>query len=388
MFREGSSAAQLLEHAPYGVIVADESGRIVYANPETERLFGWPCAELEGQSVDVLVPAGARGSHAARRAEYAATPRVRPMGAMRDIVGVRRDGTTMYVDIMLSPMVIEERRVVLAIVRDDTARRENEHRVARLSRDLARKNTELEARNQELEAFAFTASHDLQEPLRKIVAFGDRLGKRAEGGLDETSRDYLRRMLDAGRRMQALIEDLLCWSRITTRAASATPVDLDALVAATLRDLEVAIERSGGHVEVGALGTVEGDPAQLRMLFQNLIGNALKYRKPDVAPVVRVRAERLPASEHRDEALRIEVSDNGIGFDPKYGRKIFELFERLHGRHEYEGTGIGLALCRRIVERQGGTIAAESAVGIGSTFVVVLPLRAAGGELESAMETR
>lgn len=376
LFSRGTVAAQILDGAPYAVVLADTRGEIIYANAEVASLFGWEPEELVGQKVEVLVPAALREAHVRYRDGYDAQPRVRPMGVNRDIEGLRRDGTTFPADIMLSPIEVQGQRVMMAMIRDDSERRQNERRLAALSTSLEKKNLELERHNRELEAFAYTASHDLQEPLRKIVAFGDRVARRLDDRLDDTSRDYLGRMLDAGRRMQTLIDDLLQWSRITTRARPTTPVDLDQLVAATLRDLELAIERSGGRVVVGPLGTIEGDAAQLRTVFQNLLDNALKYRKRDVPPTVEVRAERIaPAKAEQPESLRIEVRDDGIGFDPKYVERIFQMFERLHGRNEYAGTGIGLALCRKIVERHGGTIHARSEPGAGSTFVVTIPTR-------------
>lgn len=373
-FDESSGAGQILAAAPYAVVVADERGEIAYVNVGAEQLFGWSAAELVGATIDLLVPGHLRSAHAERRREYSEKPRVRPMGAARDISGARRDGSTFPADIMLSPLVYDGRRYVLAMIRDDSERRAAERRLAQLGTDLAAKNAELEARNRELEAFAFTASHDLQEPLRKIVAFGDRLARRLGTAIDPVAADHLARVLDAAKRMQDLLEDLLMWSRVSRRVPQEVQVDLDRLVAATLRDLEVAIERSGGHVDVGALGTIDGDPTQLRILFQNLIDNALKYRRKDVPPTVEVRVERLEGT------VRVLVRDKGIGFEEKYCERIFEMFERLHARREYEGTGIGLALCRRIAEQHGGTIHASSTPGSGSTFVVELPARSGSRE--------
>jgi two-component system sensor kinase FixL len=369
-FDESSTAGQVLAAAPYGVVVCSEHGAIVYANRQAESLFGYAPGGLAGRTIEALVPEHARSAHEGRRAAYAEDPRIRPMGAAREISGRRTDGSIFPADIMLSPLHVEGRTYVLAMVRDDTERRTAERRLAQLTTDLAEKNRELEAHARELEAFAFTASHDLQEPLRKIVAFGDRLARRLGDRLEGEAADSLARMLDAAKRMQDLIEDLLEWSRLSRRAPELETVDLDRLVADTLRDLEVAVERSGGRVDVGPLGSVNGDRGRLRTLMQNLIDNALKYRRRDLAPEVRVSADR-------DEGtLRLSFRDNGIGFDPKYRERIFEIFERLHSRREYEGTGIGLALCRKIAEQHGGSISASSAPGAGSTFVVTLPTRA------------
>jgi PAS domain S-box-containing protein len=230
----------------------------------------------------------------------------------------------------------------------------------------------LEASNRDLQDFAYVASHDLQEPLRKIQAFGDRLRAKCGDALGETGRDYLARMSDAAARMQTLINDLLSFSRVTTKAQPFAPVDLDKVLREVLSDLEVRIEQTGARVESGPLGVIDADALQMRQLFQNLIGNALKFHVPGQPPIVRVRGQRLNAES--PPRLQITVADNGIGFDPKYAERIFGIFQRLHGRGQYEGSGVGLAICKKIVERHGGVITAQSRPGEGATFVVSLPL--------------
>lgn len=230
---------------------------------------------------------------------------------------------------------------------------------------------QLEQSNRELQDFASVASHDLQEPLRKILAFGDRLRVKSGDGLGSESRDYLNRMQKAAGRMQKLITDLLTFSRITTRAQPFVPTDLSVIAREVVDDLETRIEETRGSVEVGLLPTLDADPLQIRQLFQNLISNALKFHKPDETPRVRVFARQDADGLGMCE---LSIEDNGIGFDEKYLDRIFTVFQRLHGRGEYEGTGIGLAVCRKIVERHGGTITAHSRPGAGATFVIHLPL--------------
>ena len=237
------------------------------------------------------------------------------------------------------------------------------------SAELLRKQVELERSNRELQDFASVASHDLQEPLRKVRAFGDRLSAKYGSELTDQGRDYLARMQDAAARMQALINDLLTFSRVTTRAQPFVAVDLNDLVRQVASDLEVRIQQSDATLEIEPLPTLDADPLQMRQLFQNLLTNALKFQRPDVAPVVRVYSD---AAEDAD-GVRVCVQDNGIGFDEKYLDRIFTIFQRLHGRIEYEGTGVGLAVCRKIVERHGGTITAHSTPGEGATFIVSLP---------------
>jgi light-regulated signal transduction histidine kinase (bacteriophytochrome) len=226
--------------------------------------------------------------------------------------------------------------------------------------------------NRELEQFASVAAHDLQEPLRKIQAFGDRLQTRAASVLDGQSKDYLERMLNSATRMRSLINDLLTFSRITTKAQPFVPIDLERIVKEVVSDLEVRILQTGGRVERYPLPVVEGDAVQMRQLFQNLIGNALKFRKPDEPPVVTLEATNLGSF------VEVTVRDNGIGFEEVYLDRIFEVFQRLHSRQEYEGTGMGLAICKKIVEGHGGSITAKSAPGGGATFIVKLPIEHKG----------
>lgn len=234
---------------------------------------------------------------------------------------------------------------------------------------------ELKRSNQELEQFASVASHDLQEPLRKIQAFGDRLLATCGSNLGEQGRDYLERMRSAASRMSTLINDLLTFSRVTTKAQPFAKVDLLKEARQVVIDLEARIEQTGGRVELGSLPVLWADPMQMRQLLQNLIANGLKFHRQGVPPVVRVDARRLagPSDTSAGPAWEIRVEDEGIGFDEKYLGRLFQLFQRLHGRGEYEGTGIGLAICRKIVERHGGAITARGEPGRGATFLVTLP---------------
>jgi PAS domain S-box-containing protein len=242
---------------------------------------------------------------------------------------------------------------------------------------LARQTEELARSNQELEQFAYIASHDLQEPLRKIEAFGDRLKRKYDKTLDEQGHDYLARMQNAAGRMRTLIQDLLAFSRVTTQSRGFASLSLSTLLQEVLSDLEVRIQETGAQVTVGPMPTLEADALQMRQLFQNLIGNALKFQPPGVSPMISIRCsgENLSKSEQTQSFCCIAVSDNGIGFEEKYLDRIFKVFQRLHGRNEYEGTGIGLAVCAKIVERHGGQLTAQSAPGEGATFIVSLPLQ-------------
>jgi PAS domain S-box-containing protein len=226
----------------------------------------------------------------------------------------------------------------------------------------------LEASNRDLESFAYIASHDLQEPLRKVQAFGQQLRVRYGETLDAHGLDYLDRMENAAGRMRAMITDLLNYSRVN-RSDPFTAVDLNEVAHDVLSDLEVRREAVQGRVEIDPLPAIEGDPTQLHQLFLNLVGNALKFKQADVPPVVRIRT--VPT---RPGWVEIRVEDNGIGFEMEYKERIFQPFQRLHGRMEYDGSGIGLAVCRKIVERHSGFLDVTSAPGQGTTFVIRLPL--------------
>lgn len=252
-------------------------------------------------------------------------------------------------------------RIILLAIEDITERRFTEWRLAEQHRELQRSNAALDE-------FASVASHDLQEPVRKILSFGDLLSTSLGPALDSRAREYLARMISAATRMRTLINDLLLYSQVTTRVQPFVATDLAGIAQEVIADLETAIAESGGRVEVGELPVIAADPLQMRQLLQNLLGNALKYRQKDTPPVVRLSCSS-PDAQHRS----ITVTDNGIGFNEKHAAKIFRMFVRLHGRGEYEGSGIGLSICRKIVERHGGTITATSTAGNGATFTVTLP---------------
>ena len=252
---------------------------------------------------------------------------------------------------------------VIGLISDVTQRKNDEQ-------ELHANAIRLEQSNRELQDFAFVASHDLQEPLRKIQAFGDRLKTKYGAALDETGLDYLARMQNAAARMQVLINDLLSFSRISSKAKPFEQVDLQEVANAVVSDLEIRIEQTGARVDIDPLPIIDADPTQMRQLIQNLLSNALKFQQADVKPHIKITAERVK----NDAGLcEIIVSDNGIGFEEKYLDRIFTLFQRLHGRSEYEGTGVGLAVCRKIVERHGGQITAQSAPQQGAKFIISLP---------------
>lgn len=253
-----------------------------------------------------------------------------------------------------------------------------------IEKALEEKTREIIRSNKDLEQFAYIVSHDLQEPLRKVLVFGDRLITKHGKALNNEGHDYVERMQNASKRMQTLITDLLAYSRVATHTRPFTRIDLTKLIQEVISDLEIQLERTGGRVILGNLPVIYADSVQMRQLFQNLIGNALKYHRHEVPPVVEIQARHLESmkGDHALASLRngfceITVADNGIGFDVKYAEYIFGIFQRLHRRDEYAGTGVGLSLCRKIAERHGGSITATSAPGKGAKFTLILPVEQA-----------
>jgi PAS domain S-box-containing protein len=352
----------LLEVAPDPILIVDERGSIAIVNRQTELAFGYARDELIGQPVETLVPERFRAMHTGDRAGYQANPRTRPMGIGLELFGRRKDGSEFPVEISLSPLRSEGETLVISIIRDISGRKETEARLRAIAADLERSN-------KELEQFAYVASHDLQEPLRMVASYTQLLARRYRGKLDQDADEFIGFAVDGARRMQELINDLLAYSRVGSRALELQPVDTAAVVDQVISDLSLAIEDTGASVTRGELPTIRADPRQIQQLFQNLLANAIKFHKPGTTPVVRISARQ------RDGHWTFSVCDNGIGIEPQYLDRIFVLFQRLHSRADYAGTGIGLAICKKIVERHGGTIRVESEPGHGTTFEFTLPDR-------------
>lgn len=357
----------IFENSLDGIFLAiPKEGRIVAANPVACTMHGYTEDEIRrlGRSgvVDTTDPGFQKSLEERARLGHA-------FGVYNH---VRKDGSLFPCEVSTVTFKDKHGRVSSVVIsRDITERVQAQEGLKKAKEELEirvqERTAELESRNQELQEFAFVASHDLNEPLRKIQVFSKLVLSRKQNQLDEESRDYLTRMEGAANRMQKLLDALLSYSRITTHGREFVPVDLNHVVRDAEADLELAIRKSGARLETSDLPTVKGDPEQLRQLFQNLIANALKYRRKGFEPLVRIRAERNGKSH------RIYVEDNGIGMEEKYLEKIFLPFQRLHGRTEYEGIGMGLAICRKIVERHKGGIRATSRPGDGSTFIVTLP---------------
>jgi len=343
-----------VESAPTAMVMIDRQGQIVLVNEETEKQFGYHREELVEQPVEILVPERFRSRHPDYRKGFFADPQARRMGEGRDLFGLRKDGSEFPVEIGLRPMETDEGMFVLSAIVDITERKRSEEQ-------MRRANEALEKSNVELQQFAYIASHDLQEPLRKISSYCQLLKEEQGERLDEEGREYLDVAIDGAERLKTLVRDLLTLSRITTRGKPLAATDADDCLEAALENLELAIEENGAQLTCDPLPVVMADGSQLTLLFQNLVSNALKYRAESV-PVIHIGGRDLGG------VYEFFVRDNGIGIDPQFNQRIFKIFQRLHNRRDYSGTGIGLALCQRTVERFGGRIWVESEPGAGSTF--------------------
>ncbi len=349
----------IVEAAPSGMIMVDEIGRVVLVNSQIERMFGYSREELLGQSIDMLVPTAVRDKHPCHRAQFFADPKARAMGVGRDLYGQRKNGSELPVEIGLNPLMTNGERFVLASIVDITERKHSEA-------ILQEKLLELQRSNEDLQQFAYVCSHDLQEPLRVISNYTQLLARRYSDQLDQDAKDFIEFTVDATKRMQELINDLLLYSRVDTKGKEFVSTDCNQTVAMAMANLKVAIDESGAQVHCAQLPAVEADGSQILQVFQNLIGNAIKFRSTD-APVVTISAEETSKS------WTFAVKDNGQGFDMKYGDRIFVIFQRLHTKEMYPGSGIGLAVCKKIVERHGGAIWVESEPGKGTTFRFTMP---------------
>jgi PAS domain S-box-containing protein len=343
----------ILESAMDAFITVDEAQRIVLYNKAAEKIFGWPSAEVLGEGLEKLMPERFRGNHASHIRGYSTTGGLsRSMGDGTVLYGLRASGQEFPMEASISQVETTEGRLFSVILRDVTTR--------------LRDHQALERSNLDLQQFAYIASHDLKTPLRSISGFVQIIEREYSDKLDERARGLIGRTAAAARRLEALTEDLLSYARVNSEARPFTNVDLREVASEVMVLLDAAIGASGAQISVGELPAVMGDRTQLAQLLLNLVGNSLKYCKGRM-PVVHVSAAR------DDKGWVFSVVDNGIGIDSKQLDKVFEVFTRLHSQQEYPGTGIGLAVCRRVVERHGGKIWITSVLGEGSTFRFTIP---------------
>lgn len=365
--RELSARNEILEtivdNIPVMITFYDSDGNIYYINPTAERILGMNIREM--QRIDLM-------TYLYPDPDY-----------RRTVLDFMKQASGEWKDLTLSMDKKKTLECSWANVRlsngtyigigiDVSERKQAERKIEKYIK-------ELEWKNRELQEFASVASHDLQEPLRKVQAFGKLLAGEPAENISDNGRDYLSRMIAAAERMQRLIKSLLIYSRISARDTIYKRVDLKEITEKVITDIEISFLEKQPAFEIGDMDQIEADEIQMSQLMQNLIVNSLNYSKKDEPPQVSISTSLIrPLKNSRKTFCEIHVSDNGIGFDSKYLNKIFMPFERLHGRHEYSGTGMGLAICRKIAERHGGWITAESTPGCGATFIVTLPLSQRG----------
>lgn len=357
----------IIDTAIDGIITIDSLGNIESANPAAAKLFGYTEEFMLGKNISILMPEPYRSAHDHYLVNYLNTKHPKIIGVGREVLGVKSDGTTFPFRLAVSEVVLENKTIFTGIIHDLTLQKQAEEQLMRYA-------AQLERSNKDLEDFAFISSHDLQEPLRKIRAFGSRLLEREHSALSDQSKDYLDRMLKAAERMQRLINDLLGFSRLNTHAKPFELIQLNEVLTDVLSDLEVMIGTNQAKIIADELPPIEADPTQMRQLFQNILSNAIKFRKPDLNPVITIKSHiKSSQDEMRIPKLVIEISDNGIGFDNIYSERIFQIFQRLETG--YSGSGIGLAICKRIVSRHGGEITAHAAKNQGAVFLISLPVK-------------
>jgi PAS domain S-box len=353
----------LLASAPDAIVIVNESGDIQLANNQVENVFGYQQEELINKNVELLL--GTRQLAVGHEANKLA-------GTSIELTGRRKNGDKFPVEITLSSFETEEGNLLTAAMRDISEKKRLENQIKEANIDLEKKvlqrTAELESKNKELEQFAYVASHDLQEPLRTTSSFVELIRKQYYGKLDATANKYIDYIMQASDRMKTLIKDLLDYSRIG-REKNTEQVDCNVVLEEVLADLNKVIRENKARITAGSLPVVTGFPTELKLLFQNLISNSIKFQKPGIAPVIDISSKKENGHWH------FSFSDNGIGIDKQYQQRIFVIFQRLHNRSVYEGSGIGLAHCKKIVELHGGRIWVESNAGEGSTFHFTLAER-------------
>jgi PAS domain S-box-containing protein len=349
----------LLEAAPDAMVVVNQGGEIVLLNVQAEKQFGYRRDELLGQKVKNIIPEGFAERLIADGTRTAAEALAQQIGTGIELIGRRKDGTEFPIEIMLSPLESPEGVLVTAAVRDITERKSSEQHLVKTVAELKRSNDELQQ-------FAYVASHDLQEPLRMVASYTQLLAERYKGRLDSDADEFIAYAVDGSNRMQVLIQDLLAYSRAGTNGKALREIPSENALKEALVNLRATIQESGAIVTHDPLPLITTDGTQLAQIFQNLIGNAIKYRGAAVPNV------HISAVKNGNEWI-FSVRDNGLGIDPQYFDRIFVLFQRLHGQAEFKGTGIGLAICKKMLERLGGRIWVESQPEKGSTFHFALP---------------
>lgn len=346
--------------SPNALVMVSETGEIELANNALCKLFGYDTDELIGQNIDLLVPGRFRQQHHQYRKNFNKKPIKKAMKEQTELYGLKKNKQEVPIEVALNPIKLENNQKIIAAITDITIRKKHLQEVLAFTEKLKKSN-------EELEQFAYVASHDLQEPLRMVSSYTQLLAKRYQDKLDDDANEFIHYAVDGAKRMQKLIQDLLKFSRLGNQSIEYTTVDTDQLVNDVIENMFVTVDESKTNITKNVLPVISGNPIQLFQLFQNLIGNSIKYRHPDRINHVHILAESL------GNRWQFCIQDNGIGIEPQYFEKIFQIFQRLHNKDEYSGTGIGLALCKRIIHNHHGKIWVESEYGKGTCFYFTLP---------------
>ncbi|MEO6132538.1 MAG: PAS domain S-box protein [Saprospiraceae bacterium] len=377
---------QIISNAPDAVIVMDQASIITLWNPKTEEIFGWKAEEVLGQHLtDTIIPHHYREDHKAGMKRFIETGEAKILNHTLELTALHKEGKEFPISITISQAMQQGTFIFIAFLRDITSEKQNKEelivktrQLEEINQTLELKNKELEYSNDELASFSYVASHDLQEPLRKIQAFGSRIIETEK--LSDKSQDYFNRIIAAGERMQNLIVSLLAFSRTNTTELIFEPCDLNTIVEESKMDLDESILEKQAVIDYENLPTIKGVRIQIAQLFTNLMDNAIKYSQPEIKPHIKITASFMegneiahPAANKHHKYHVIKIADNGIGFDNEYGSKIFELFQRLHHKNEYSGTGIGLAIVKKIVTNHNGFIVADGKLNLGSKFTIYIP---------------
>ncbi len=342
-----------------GIIISDHFGKIILANERIEKLFGYKPEELLGKEIEIFIPERFHHTHIGIRNNYINEPKKKEMDTRNILSARRKDGSEFYVEISLSPIKLEDETLIAAAIRDVSDKIISSNKIEAQTQLL-------KIQNEELERFAYLASHDLQEPLRTVSNYAGLFKRKYAGKIDNDADDYLEFISQATQRMQHLIKGLLEYSRIGFDKKP-TKIDCNAMLVLITKDMANSIEESRAEIKIEKLPVINGNLVELKSLFQNLISNSIKYRKKEVKPIITI------SCSENDREYIFSVKDNGIGIDAKFHKKVFQLFMKLHSTSEYEGTGIGLSNCKKIVEMHGGTIWVESGLDNGSTFYFTIP---------------
>lgn len=373
---------QLIQNAPDAIIVIDENNNILLWNPKAEKIFGWTADEIIGKKlVETIIPPQYKEVHLEGIKQLYLSGRSNFFKDTIEITAVNKKKKEFFISLSIANSLLNGKQVFISFIRDISKEKKIENELEQRRNQLSQKNMELEKSNTELTSFSYVASHDLKEPLRKIKTYSNFIIEKNKDTLPIDAKEYIQRIITSATNMQLLIDDLLAFSRTASAEKKLESLDLNILLEEVENSLKGTIEDKNVTITSTKLPTLNVVTFQFRQLFENIIGNAIKYSKADVKPNITIISSIVSGKRYADENAdpeknyhRILFADSGIGFDQKYAKRIFEIFQRLHGKNEYSGTGVGLAICKKIMENHSGFITAQSIEGEGSVFNIFIPV--------------